>query len=214
MPVPGKLARFSFEALFVAALVLWLTTPLAPADLLEPIEGPLLSVLEVPADLLAPRAAGRARVVTRPPAVATRVAPTPVTNAIRDATAVSLADNELQVTVDYAYAGDHGRRDIYLHAAALQTDDWKSRVPGTSFPEAPVEVGDGTVTITIKRVFDNAGATSTRIKVCMVSIQHRSAFLCKTFPFTKAWGTPELVPAGPTEGRADPSKLTDLTPSL
>jgi lipopolysaccharide/colanic/teichoic acid biosynthesis glycosyltransferase len=201
-PVSAKLARFSSGALFVAALVAVFTTPLAPADLPEPIEGPLLSVLRVPVDLLAPRLISRARVAPPPRMVGGSVALAPATNAIRSVSAVDLGEDELRVTVDYAYGGDFGHRDIFLHAVALQTDDWKSRVPGTSFPEASVQVGDGTVEITIKKVLGAAATTSTRIKVCMVSIQHRSAFLCETFPFTKAWGVPGPAPSGPTEDPA------------
>jgi hypothetical protein len=60
-------------------------------------------------------------------------------------------------------------------------------VPGTSFPEAPIGIGAGNVSINITKIPDTGMSTSTRIRVCMVSIRDRSAFFCETFPFTKGW---------------------------
>lgn len=129
-----------------------------------------------------PVAVPHARPTTRP----RNPQPTP-TNQINNFRAVSLSGHEMQVMVDYAYAGDHGPDEIFLHAAALQTDAWSSRVPGTGFPEAPVRSGSGTVTINITKVPDTGAATSTRVRACMVSIRDRAAFFCETFDYTKGW---------------------------
>ncbi len=129
-----------------------------------------------------------------PPATAERPRMVPVPrkrpeprNEIRNFRAVSLSGQEMQVTVDYAYVGDHGGQDVFMHAVALQSDEWVSRVPGTSFPEAPIDVGDGSVTITIRKVVETGAAASAKVKVCMVSIRSRSAFVCKTFDYAKEW---------------------------
>jgi hypothetical protein len=93
----------------------------------------------------------------------------------------------MEVTVDYAYVGDRGAKDVFLHAMALQSDDWASRVPGTSFPDAAIHVGDGSVTIHIRKLPDTPSATSSKVRICMVSLPHRTAFACRTFEYAKAW---------------------------
>ncbi len=156
-------------------------TPVAavPAEP-EAVVRPKLEPTPTPAP--APPAVARPRVAAVP-----RGSTSSPLNMIRHFRAESVSGRELQVSVDYRYAGDHGPNEIFVHAAALQTDAWRSRVPGTSFPEAPVGIGEGSVTINITKVPDTGAATSTRVRVCMVSIRDRSAFFCETFPFTKGW---------------------------
>jgi hypothetical protein len=109
-------------------------------------------------------------------------------NEIRRVRVASVSGHELRVVVDYAYDGDHGTNDIFIHAAALEEgDELRHRVPGTSFPFAPIGVGDGSVTISIAKQSDTGPSVSTRVKVCMVSIKSRSAFACQIFPYFKAW---------------------------
>ena len=108
-------------------------------------------------------------------------------NDIRNFRAESVSGREMKVTVDYSYVGDHGVGEIFMHAVALQHDGWSSRVPGTGFPETAISVGDGRATINIEKVENTGSAISTHVKVCMVSIRDRSAFVCKNFPYTKAW---------------------------
>jgi hypothetical protein len=129
-----------------------------------------------------PRPAARAK----PTVLPENLLPTP-RNEIRNFRAVEGSGRELRVTVDYAYIGDHSTSEIFMHAVALERDEWKSRVPGTGFPYSAIAVGDGTVTINISKQPDTPPATSTVIKVCMVSIKKRAAFMCETFPYTKAW---------------------------
>jgi len=97
----------------------------------------------------------------------------------------------MEVTVDYAYAGDQGTEDVFLHAAALQhyspVEGLRNRVPGTGFPGEAVEVGNGRVTLTIARVVDGDASTSTSVRVCLISIPKHSAFLCRNFAHTKEW---------------------------
>ena len=113
---------------------------------------------------------------------------TPLRNEIRHFRVVNVSGHEIQVVIDYAYAGDQGTRDVFIHAAALQEgDELRRRVPGTSFPFAPIRVGDGSATISITKQSDTGPSVSTRIKICMVSIRTRAAFVCETFPYTKAW---------------------------
>jgi hypothetical protein len=114
--------------------------------------------------------------------------PVRLRNEIRHFRAVNVSGHEIEVVVDYAYAGDHGRSDIFIHAAALeQGEELRSRVPGTSFPFAAIGVGDGSVSIRITKQPDTGASVSTRVKVCMVSIKSRSAFVCQVFPYLKAW---------------------------
>jgi len=114
--------------------------------------------------------------------------PVRLRNEIRHIRAVNVSGHEIEVVVDYAYAGDHGRSDIFIHAAALeQGEELRSRVPGTSFPFAAIGIGDGSVTIHITKQADTGPSVSTRVKVCMVSIKSRSAFVCQIFPYLKAW---------------------------
>ena len=155
---------------------------------------PVAAVPAEPAAIVPPKLEPTPAPAPAPPAVARpRVAAVPRSssssplNMIRNFRAESVSGRELQVTVDYRYAGDHGPNEIFVHAAALRTDAWGSRVPGTSFPEAPVGIGEGSVSINITKVPDTGVATSTRVRVCMVSIRDRSAFFCETFPFTKGW---------------------------
>jgi hypothetical protein len=105
--------------------------------------------------------------------------------------AESLSGQAMQVTVDYAYAGDQGTEDVFLHAAALQhyspVEGLRNRVPGTGFPGEAVEVGNGRVTLTIARVVDGDASTSTSVRVCLISIPKHSAFLCRNFAHTKEW---------------------------
>lgn len=108
-------------------------------------------------------------------------------NEIRNFRAASLSGTEMEVTVDYAYVGDHGAKDVFLHAMALQSDDRASRVPGTSFPDAAIHVGDGSVTIHIRKLPDTPRATSSKVRICMVSLPYRTAFACRTFECAKAW---------------------------
>jgi hypothetical protein len=109
-------------------------------------------------------------------------------NEIRRLRVANVSGHELRVVVDYAYDGDHGTSDVFMHVAALQEgEDLRSRVPGTSFPFAPIGVGDGSVTISIAKQSDTGPSVSTRVKVCMVSIKSRSAFVCQIFPYIKAW---------------------------
>lgn len=126
----------------------------------------------------------------RPPEVA-RLPDKPLTprrNEIRHFRVVNVSGHEIQVVIDYAYAGDQGTRDVFIHAAALQEgEELRHRVPGTSFPFAPIRVGDGSATISITKQSDTGPSVSTRIKICMVSIRTRAAFVCETFPYTKAW---------------------------
>ncbi|PYN09247.1 MAG: hypothetical protein DME06_15485 [Candidatus Rokuibacteriota bacterium] len=113
---------------------------------------------------------------------------TPLRNEIRHFRVVNVSGHEIQVVIDYAYAGDQGTRDVFIHAAALQEgDELRRRVPGTSFPFAPIRVGNGSATIDITKQSDTGPSVSTRIKICMVSIRTRAAFVCETFPYTKAW---------------------------
>jgi hypothetical protein len=115
-------------------------------------------------------------------------APLPVPrNEIRRFQAASVSDEEIEVVVDYVYVGDQGEREVFMHAAVLRTDEWASRVSGTGFPGAAVGVGSGRVTINIRKVPDTGPAISTKVRVCMVSLTRRSAFLCENFDFTKAW---------------------------
>ena len=93
----------------------------------------------------------------------------------------------MKVTVDYLYVGDHGVSEIFMHAVALQNHGWSSRVPGTGFPETAISVGDGRATINITKIESTGSAISTHVKVSMVSIRDRSAFVCKDFPYTKSW---------------------------
>ena len=105
--------------------------------------------------------------------------------------AESLSGQAMQVTVDYAYAGDQGTEDVFLHAAALQhysqVEGLRNRVPGTGFPGEAVEVGNGRVTLTIARVVEGDASTSTSVRVCLVSLPKHSAFLCRNFAHTKDW---------------------------
>ncbi len=105
--------------------------------------------------------------------------------------AESLSGQAMQVTVDYAYAGDQGTEDVFLHAAALQhysqVEGLRNRVPGTGFPGEAVEVGNGRVTLTIARVVEGDASTSTSVRVCLISIPKHSAFLCRNFAHTKEW---------------------------
>ena len=113
---------------------------------------------------------------------------TPLRNEIRHFRVVNVSGHEIQVVIDYAYAGDQGTRDVFIHAAALREgEELRSRVPGTSFPFAPIRVGDGSATISITKQSDTGPSVSTRIKICMVSIRTQAAFVCQTFPYTKAW---------------------------
>jgi hypothetical protein len=113
---------------------------------------------------------------------------TPPRSEIRHFRVVDVSGHEMQVVVDYAYAGDQGTRDVFIHAAALQDgEELRRRVPGTSFPFAPIRVGDGSATISITKQSDTGPSVSTRIKICMVSIRTQAAFVCETFPYTKAW---------------------------
>ncbi len=146
-----------------------------------------------PAAPTAVPAPGRARAAVPAPAESAnpmarpeKLVPTP-RNDIRNFRAVDVSGRELRVIVDYAYTGDYGTSEIFMHAVALGRDEWKSRMPGTSFPYSAIAVGDGTVTINISKQPDTPPATSTVIKVCMVSIKKRAAFMCETFPYTKAW---------------------------
>jgi hypothetical protein len=105
--------------------------------------------------------------------------------------AESLSGQAMQVTVDYAYAGDQGTEDVFLHAAALQhysqLEGLRNRVPGTGFPGEAVEVGNGRVTLTIARVVEGDASISTSVRVCLISIPKHSAFLCRNFAHTKEW---------------------------
>ena len=108
-------------------------------------------------------------------------------NEIRNFRAESVSEREMKVSVDYSYVGDHGVGEIFMHAVALQNDGWSSRVPGTSFPDTAIGVGEGRATINITKLENTGSAISTHVKVCMVSIRDRSAFVCKNFPYTKSW---------------------------
>lgn len=112
-------------------------------------------------------------------------------NEITNLQAESLSGQSMQVTVDYAYAGDQGVEDVFLHAAALEYylhgEGVRSRVPGTGFPGAAVSVGSGRITLTITRVVEGDLSTSTSVRVCLISLQKRSAFLCRNFAHTKEW---------------------------
>ena len=105
--------------------------------------------------------------------------------------AESLSGQAMQVTVDYAYAGDQGTEDVFLHAAALQhysqVEGLRNRVPGTGFPGEVVEVGSGRITLTIARVVEGDASTSTSVRVCLVSLPKHSAFLCRNFAHIKDW---------------------------
>ena len=105
--------------------------------------------------------------------------------------AESLSGQAMQVTVDYAYAGDQGTEDVFLHAAALQhysqVEGLRNRVPGTGFPGEAVEIGNGRITLTIARVVEGDASTSTSVRVCFISIPKHSAFLCRNFAHTKEW---------------------------
>jgi hypothetical protein len=187
----------------VGAMLLWPglanrsepTRTAAPAP--APPESPAPAVVE-PATPPAPVAVRREPEPRRParrqesPRAAvesvSRAGPAPVTrNAIHNFRAVSLSGGEMEVTVDYDYAGTHGAKDVFLHAAALQDESWSSRVPGTSFPEAKISPGSGSVKISITKLPNSGNATSTRVKLCMVSIPTRSAFACETFAYAKDW---------------------------
>jgi hypothetical protein len=128
----------------------------------------------------------------RPKAVSPGVSTAPVAprNHLGQFTATDLSAEAVQVALDYRYVGDQGRDHVFVHVAALQREDPASRVPGTGFPGAPIAVGSGHVTITIGRAFEAGPAASTHIRACMVSLRTRSAFLCETFPFAKAWAPP------------------------
>lgn len=123
-----------------------------------------------------------------PPTVIVRHTPAP-SNEIGHFRAGSVSTTELQVTVDYAYGGSHGADEIFLHAAALRGKDIKSRIPGTGFPGEAVSVGRGSVTLTITKtpVLDTGAFTSTSVRVCLVSMKRRSAFLCRNFPHMNEW---------------------------
>lgn len=131
------------------------------------------------------------------PARQTRPSVPRLPNQIGTFRAESVSGRELAVTVDYSYGGDYGEQDIFLHAVALREEGWQSRVPGTSFPGAPVAVGKGRVTLRIVKVLESEETTSEHVKVCMVSIRKRSAFLCRTFEYAQRWDGP-----GPTEASA------------
>ena len=131
-------------------------------------------------------AAHKPMVRRRAARLAVRALPLP-TNELRNLQAESVAGPEVRLSIEYRYGGDHGVRDVFLHAAVLQSDEWKSRVPGTSFPGVAVGVGEGSATVSIVKVPDTGASTSTIVRVCLVSLPDRSAFLCRNFDFTKVW---------------------------
>lgn len=156
--------------------------PAAPPPLAPPQPAPIPTATE---EQPAPEASATPKVARVP---VPENPPVRLRNEIRHFRAVNVSGHEMQVVVDYAYAGDHGRSDIFIHAAALeQGDELRSRVPGTSFPFAAISVGDGSATIHITKQSDTGASVSTRVKVCMVSIKSRSAFVCQIFPYLKAW---------------------------
>jgi hypothetical protein len=138
-----------------------------------------------PTDLASPPAV-RAPAVSKP--VARRDASK---NEITQVSAESLSGQAMRVTIDYAYAGDYGTEDVFLHAAALRDyfhgQGLRGRVPGTGFPGEAVAVGNGRVTLTINRVVEGDALTSTAVRVCLVSLPRRAAFLCRNFAHTKEW---------------------------
>ncbi len=157
--------------------------PSEPAPARAP-SGPAPAVPRKPAPK--PAALPKPAVRLKPPVSPESVVPI-AHNEIRNFRAVDVSGQELRITVDYAYAGDYGASEIFMHAVALERDEWTSRVPGTGFPYASIGVGGGTVTIDISRQPDTPPATSTVVKVCMVSIKKRAAFMCQTFAYTKTW---------------------------
>ncbi len=131
------------------------------------------------------RSADVVRSKAAPPSVP--VARVPTRNHLGRFTATELSTDAVQVALDYKYVGDQGRDEVFVHAAALEGENPASRIPGTGFPGEPIAVGSGHVMIRIDRLPDAGPAASTHIRVCMVSLRTRSAFLCETFPFAKAW---------------------------
>ncbi len=107
------------------------------------------------------------------------------TNDISNFSATSVSATQLNVTVKYHYTGDHGASNIYMAAYAENSSG--TGVPGTGFtPGGPLIVGDGTVTVQIKRVTPGAAFTSTQVRVCMY-VGGGSSFYCEVFPYTKNW---------------------------
>ena len=156
-----------------------------PPSLGAPQRESLVSVTPPAADLARP-ATGRAQPSRKP--AERRSSPK---NEIITLQAESLSGQAMQVTVDYAYAGDQGTEDVFLHAAALQhysqVEGLRNRVPGTGFPGEAVEIGNGRVTLTIARVVEGDASTSTSVRVCLISIPKHSAFLCRNFAHIKDW---------------------------
>jgi len=178
------LAAGTTAALLAVAALMLPSKPVPPAT---PAPGPAL-----PQPAAAPPTSDRppAPEAPAPPEVARLPdkPPTPLRDEIRHFRVVDVSGHEIQVIVDYAYGGDQGTRDVFIHAAALQEgEELRSRVPGTSFPFAPIRVGGGSATISITKQSDTGPSVSTRIKICMVSIRTQAAFVCQTFPYTKAW---------------------------
>jgi hypothetical protein len=179
MVVVGVLASGTSLPASLDPLVASVSPALAP-------RGEAPAVMTSPSTDPAAPAAARTPVVGRP--VAHRDAPR---NEITQVAAESLSGQALRVTIDYAYAGDYGTEDVFLHAAALRDyrhgPGLRARVPGTGFPGEAVAVGNGRVTLTINRVVEGDVLTSTAVRVCLVSLPKRSAFLCRNFAHTKEW---------------------------
>jgi hypothetical protein len=156
---------------FAAWLILMATAVSAP-------QRPTAAKLDMAPPAPAPTAPSPARVVSR--------AATPRT----EITGLRLAESsgrEMRVTVRYVYVGEQGQDDVFLHAAALLGDGLRSRVPGTTFPGEPVNVGTGSVTLAITKVLDTGAFTSRAVRACLVSLRARQAFVCRNFPLRYAW---------------------------
>jgi hypothetical protein len=106
-------------------------------------------------------------------------------NSIRSFAAVEISPAELQVSVDYTFAGEAGTNETYIQALPQEKDG--------SFDPRTVEVekiallpGSHHVRLTITKRPRSRDFTSESIRVCL-SAPGR-AILCEEFPFTKSWG--------------------------
>ncbi|HEU5319555.1 MAG TPA: hypothetical protein VFX28_02045, partial [Methylomirabilota bacterium] len=113
---------------------------------------------------------------------------------IRNFRAVSVSESEMQVTVDYTYAGDQGESAVTMGATPLLADG--TPVPGLVTRPGGVNAGDGSATVGLRLERATGRYGSTMTKVCMRAGRARE-FFCETFPHRKLWARSEPAPPEP-----------------
>jgi hypothetical protein len=133
-------------------------------------------------------------------------------NNIRNFKLTDISSTEIEITLDYHYAGGFGTQDVFIHATPEEAGG-VFHPQNVEFDEAPVQLGDNTAKLRVKKRFDSQDFTSVQIRVCMSTLT--DAILCKNFPHTKRWSTtdasipPDVSPPLPRAAKLARERLAE-----